>query len=869
MSGSCRTSMSSEKTLSEDSYLTHPPPARRLVVPLFLFFFASGFSALLYQTVWLKYLNLLFGSTTYATAAVLSAFMFGLTLGAWLAARTRFLLRSSLRSYGILETGVGLFALIFPLLYSRFHYLSAFVFHVVGPQSFAYNLLTFLAALVVLLVPTSLMGATLPTLSHYIIDREHVSKGTGVLYAINTVGAVAGILVSAFVLIPSFGLTATLYFGSIINLVVGVICFAAGSSAAEAAAPVPEPGPRAAGQKGSALVYLYAISGLVAIGYEVVWTRILVLHLGSSVYAYAIMLSVFLIGISAGSYASGKWMDRFGANRATVLFCCLQIAWAFAILLQVYQFVHFSDLLYTLAKAVGTIGPLQHFVVLFTASLLILLLPTFLSGALFPAVVSAGWSRGQTVEEAVSRSYSFNTLGGIFGSLVAAFLLIPLLGTQGSLLALAACNLLLGLAAGATGRQRRLIALDAMLLVIFVAASFSITRNVNLLESAGVFQMTGKEKLVHLEEDSSAAVSVEKRLNFGRTYDSLSINGVNVAGTSPDLIAVQKLQGHIPMTLFGAGKPKSVLHIGFGSGGTAYAVSLYPQTKITVVELSRSVVRNADAYFRSVNHGIVQSGKLRFIYFDGRSFLQNSSEKFDVILSDSIHPRYSGNGSLYTLDYYRLVYDRLNDGGVHSQWIPIYSLTTKNLKEILRAFTDVFPETYVWYINSTVNPYIVVTGKKKGTPPGISLHAIRDTFAMGPVRQDLLGINVVDPYFLLDYFLAGPAQLKKFLEDTGPHSDDRMTVEYESSRILNREASWLANFARLLPLRTSVTPYLSGDLLPDASLYGRFYKATTENLNGQLLFLLFRFPQAKEHFKKALDINPVDTDPYEFHNKLF
>src|SRR5262249_55541567 len=313
--------------------------------------------------------------------------------------------------------------------------------------------------------------------------------------------------------------------------------------------------------------------------------------------------------------------------------------------------------------------------------------------------------------------------------------------------------------------------------VLFLAVALWEQRHIKILMSAGIFQMEKNESLTHLEEDLSATISVEKRDYMGIPYDSLSINGVNVAGTSPNLVAIQKLQGHIPLILSGPDHPKRVLHIGFGSGGTAYAVSLYPQTDITVVELSRGVVRNANKYFQSVNHGIVTSGKLHFIFFDGRSYLKNTSEHFDVILSDSIHPRYAGNGSLYTKDYYQLVFDHLNPGGVHSQWIPIYSLSQKNLQEILRAFIDVFPTTYVWYINSTVNPYVIVIGKK-ASANSISIADFQSALEIPAVGDDLKKIAAGNVDLLLDYFLFGPKEMSEYVASVDPHTDDRMTVEY-------------------------------------------------------------------------------------------
>lgn len=819
---------------------------------LFAFFFSSGFAALLYQAVWLKYLSLLFGNTTYATAAVLSAFMAGLSLGSWAAPRFRPFYKNGLRAYGLIEMGIGAFAAFFPFLYSASKFPFGFLFNAVGPQNFLYTVATFAVGFLILMIPTSLMGASLPVLS-FVLVRENVAQQTGLLYAVNTAGAVTGILCSSFFLIPALGLHATIYVGVMINLVVGLACYLL--PVHSTAPPIDE-----ARAPKNRLLSLYLVSGFLALGYEVFWTRILVLHLGSSVHAYAVMLAVFLLGISLGSAINGRWMERHGWEPATA-FAVIQLAWSLSILLQIILFASFSDILYALASPFQRLNYGQFMIVLFVGAMLVLFLPTFLSGALFPVVVKSLWKQGLPIERAAGAAYSYNTIGGIFGSIAAAFLLIPLAGTQNALVIFAATNLFLAWLSitgdGKMAMRKPLLAGS----IVFVIVATVLSMRVHILQNAGIFRSEGNEKLIRLEEDATSTISVEQRLYLGRPFLSLSVNGVNVAGSSPQLVTIQKLQGNLPMMLYGSDKPARVLHIGFGSGGTAYSVSLYPKSSITVVELSRSIVRNADASFRSENHGILHSGKLRFIYFDGRSFLQNTREQFDVILSDSIHPRYSGNGSLYTKDYYELVNAHLAPGGVHSQWLPTYSLTTKNLKEILRAFWEVFPETYVWYVNSTINPYVIITGKKGG---GIPCDSINAAFNNSPVRSDLAAIGVPDGYSILDYFLFGPKSLSTYVRNVDPHIDDRLTVEYESARVLNNTNSWMLNYGDLLRQREPVVKYLTRSNDFDVRVYNRFFEATTLNLSGQLAYLSGSKQEAIRDFREAHRLNSADPDPYEY-----
>ena len=533
---------------------------------ILLFFFSSGFAALLYQIVWLKYLNLLFGSTTYATTATLAAFMFGLSFGSRLSTRFPQLFRNSLRSYGLMELGVGVFATLFPWLYKMSMTPFSYAFSHIGPESIWYSIFVFFVAFLALLVPTSLMGATLPLLAHTVVDKNQVGGKTGFLYAANTVGAVAGILCTAFLLIPTLGLRATIYIGVLINLLVGLTCFLFGQTEETESIAAPQKH-----KIRGTLLPLYLVSGTLALGYEVLWTRVLVLHLGSSVYAYAIMLAVFLIGVSAGSLASGKWLDRSDRISTHSLFAFIQIAWALSILLQILEFSRFSDLLYMLASPFTRLSSGTYFLVLLGGTVTVLFLPTFFSGALFPIVVKNLWDEGFRIQEASAFAYGYNTIGAIFGSLIAGFLLIPIFGTQTALVIFASLNLCLGIIA--SFRQKAFYRI-ALACVIFVAGAALVQSRISLMQNAGIFASEGGDKLISLEEDSTSTITVEQRTYMNRPYLSLSVNGINVAGSSPQLITIQKMQGNIPMMLYGPGKPARVLHIGFGSGGTAYSVSL-------------------------------------------------------------------------------------------------------------------------------------------------------------------------------------------------------------------------------------------------------------------------------------------------------
>lgn len=351
-------------------------------------------------------------------------------------------------------------------------------------------------------------------------------------------------------------------------------------------------------------------------------------------------------------------------------------------------------------------------------------------------------------------------------------------------------------------RARSRAGLLLWLLPLLILAPAFVLPPGSLILSAGIFRDDRPEDLVYFHEDAQASVTIRRLVSSGRPYLSLELNGVNVAGTSPDLYAVQKMQGHLPLLL--AGDPERVVHIGFGSGGTAWAVSRHPVDEIRIVEISPEVIRASDRFFGRINHGVLRDPRVKVEINDGRNFLLATPETFSAVLSDSIHPRYAGNGSLYSLEYFRLVRKRLEPGGVASMWLPTYSLTPRNYAMILKAFREVFPYTAVWYETSVPNSFTIVTGKADG--PLWDWATLDRGFARPEVRAELGDLGITEPEDLLSFLMARSEELEPWLAEVPPHVDDLPAVEYESGTLLTKSWTWLAIFRRLLELRPPEPP---------------------------------------------------------------
>lgn len=848
---------------------------------ILVLFILSGFCGLVYQVAWLRMLTLTFGSTVYAVSTLLTAFMGGLALGSAGIGRLTPRIRRPLMVYGLLELAIGVYGLLTPWMFEALDDLYIQVYILANPGASSFAMLRFVMAMAVLIVPTMLMGGTLPVLARFVIrKREQTGAGAGVLYFANTAGAVLGCFSAGFLLIPLLGLRLAILTAAMLNGLVFVIAALLSRRCGEPRPRVDEkPLPSAAaatpddsGMRRLFFVFFF-LTGMASLAYEVYWTRILVLYLGSSVYAFSVMLVVLLLGLALGSLICAPLSDRLKPPALAFWFGLVELGIGAAILIQVHQFKGLSEMMGNLGASLGAPSYVKMIIVFFLATIQVLLAPTVLMGASFPLAAKAVSGALRRVGRDLGDLYGVNTLGAIVGSFAGGFLLIPLLGVQWSMGVTAALNVAVGGVALLTARRGRanqawLAPLPLVLVLGYVLLFNGLYPSEQVLSSAGVFNHRGIAEVIHFEEDAQATITVEKVRDTRGDWRSISLNGVNVAGTSIDLLAVQKMQGHLPLLVHG--DARSVLHIGFGSGGTAHAVSRYPGVEhIRVAEISPGVIRTSARYFKDVNHTFwLEDERVKITYCDGRNFVLAAPQRFDVILSDSIHPRYSGNGSLYTKEYYELCRSKLNPGGIVSQWLPFYSLTDENLRMIFKSFQAVFPETYVFYVNSTINPFTVVLGRVAGER--IDVQRLAELLAIPSVQADLEDIGQTDPVRILDNFLFGREALERCVQGVPYHTDDWPAVEYFSSRLLSRTFSWRDNFDMLLGYREPVLPLLDwGDMAAaerqriTAGLK-RSWEATGRNLAGQSLFLHGEPEASLELFAEALALNPEDREPWEY-----
>jgi spermidine synthase len=761
-------------------------------------FFFSGAAGLVYEIVWMRSLSLIFGVTTYAVATVLATFMGGLALGSYLfgglADDRR---RSPLLVYAALEAGVGIYALFVPTLFQALRVAYIALAHLEPPYALlALGRASMAAA--VLLPPSALMGGTFPILVRFLVrSRSDVGRTAGLLYFINTAGALFGCLGAGFVFIERLGLVGTTRLAAATSLAAAAAA-ALLARRAGASAPADEPsagwspsaGDEPAGGAVRIALACIAVSGFTSLAYEVLWTRALLRHTFNSTYAFTTILATFLGGIALGSALHAALLR--GRRNALLLFAALEVAigLGFAASAALFPglpalavFVRRSDVIASFAGSI---------LMMFCYAALILLGPAVFLGATVPLateICARGLARlGGTV----GRVYAVNTLGAILGSLGAGFVLIPYLGMYRSLVALIGTNLLLGLLLmlKGTSRASRLrfgaagAVVGAWIAVAVLVPSDLFRRN---------FAPRG-QKIIFYREGVTDTVAVVEGLGQ-RTIAYEDRRGT--AGTNS--YGLNFLLGHLPMLLH-PGEPRTVLHICFGVGNSLSAVAAHDSlVRVDNVELSPHVL-DAAHYFWT-NDDVIDNPKVRTIIDDGRNFVMAARERYDVILLEPPQTYSAGVINLYTREFYEDSAARLAPDGVMLQWIPYAEAPLDEERMLFRAFYDVFPEATAWRLREG-GPILFIGTKR---PLRIDYQRLRERITHGRVGEDMKLIKLDDVDHLLALFLFDSKAFRDFSLPAAPVTEDRTVLDFSMPRYVGSGYGFapftgFVNFGDHLPL---------------------------------------------------------------------
>ncbi len=743
---------------------------------LLLLFAASGCSALIYEIVWYQMLQLAIGSTQVSLGVLLATFMGGLCLGSIGLPRLRLAGKNPLRIYAAIELGIGicgtLVLFVFPFIDRA--YVAAVGYGMPG------MLLRALMAVICLLPATVLMGASLPAIVRWV---ERTPKGVawwGLLYGGNTVGAVVGCLLAGFYLLRLYDVAIATYAAVAINFVVAAISYAL-ASRVPMDAPVPESveaGTAIAGDPPEAQWPVYAtiaLSGMCALGAEVVWTRLMGMMLGATVYVFSIILAVFLIGLALGS-AGGSWLLRWLKPRLALGWCqillTLGIAWtAYAI---TRSLPYWPALLDT--------GPWRTLTLDLARCLYAILPPAILWGASFPFAFAAAAPSGKESGRLVGGVYAANTLGAIVGALVVSLALIPWIGTQQTqrfLVLLSWFSAAAVLAPYAWRKRDQMLAVGLGAALAFAGLlAWQVHKTPGELIAYGrrVATAMGNSNILYTTEGRNSSVAISIGQDGSLEVD---VNGHVEATTEPFDMKLQRMVGHLPALLHP--DPKSVLGIGFGAGVSAGTFTRYPGIqKITVCEIEPAIPPTTTKYFGKENYRVMLDPRTHIVYDDARHFVRTTTEKFDIIASDPLDVFVKGTAALYSKEYFESVKQHLNPGGMFTLYVPLYETDLATIKSEVATFLDVFPYGTIW-ANTRLGEGYDMVFMGQAEPLRINLDEVQQRFrrpGYGPVAESLRDVGVNSPIDLFATYAGQRSDLSPWYQGAQLNRDKDLRLQY-------------------------------------------------------------------------------------------
>lgn len=796
----------------------------RAIVMLLLMFFVSGATGLAYQTIWARELHLVFGTSTFAVSAVLSAFMGGLALGGFIMAQTIQRFERPLHVYGWVELAIGGYALVFPFLVDLISPIYLGFWQMAEPSPIVFGAVQFVMVFALLLPPTAMMGATLPLLAKFAEGSlSRAGDTVGTLYGVNTAGAVFGTWLCGFILLPSLGLTGTTLGAAAANITLGIGALAlsqwANTSASESTSPQ---------SVGRAVPHELAVAAVVGVGgfaslaYEVTWTRVLGLMLGASTYGFSVMLLAFLVGIAFGGWVGGKVADRVWARSQVggVLLALAAVQVGIALLSYGLLFT-FPELPFAYVQAFTWMedaavamnaggSPLSVWAVSLILAAAIMTPPAVLMGIAFPLAVRAVVGEAGDLGRPVGRIYAFNTAGSVIGAAAAGFILLPWFEITGTVLIAALANMAAAavavLAVPKSNTQvRRVLWTGVIAALAGVMALVGLSPSTEeavaerrLLMTAGMYKYihdlsertreglheyaVAQYDLLYYREGLSSVVTVAKNRETGNLW--LANNGKVEASTTLDM-PTQVLVSLLPFPH--VEDPERVLVIGLASGITAGSVATIPDVgQIDIVEIEPAI-EEAALLFAEANHHILDDPRTNLIVNDARNhLLLQRPGSYDIVVSEPSNPWISGVSNLFTREFLEMGRTRLAEGGVWSQWVQMYGMDEEDLQSLIATFADVYPHVHLFM--TVEDGDLVMLGSSQPFEPNLAVY--RSALARWPDMEDELAtVELKDPTKLLSTWQMDRDVLRRFSARAGLNTDDNMRIEYSAPLNLGRDTT--------------------------------------------------------------------------------
>jgi len=760
--------------------------------------FLSGFSALIYQLIWVRLLGLVFGVSSFAVATVVAVFLLGLGLGSYFFGRWSERTANPLRLYLYVELGIAFCSLTAYLVIEElplYRYLYEHAYN--NFDFYGISLIRLALSILVLLPPVFLIGGTMPLIAKYFLTASTtLGSNFSRIYYLNTLGAFAGAMLTGFVFVKYFGVPATLMIAVAGNLVVALI-IAAGRSASE---PVPD-------STGDGAAYSYMLpvlflTGFTSLSYEMLWVRILSTYGLSTSQAFAVIVAGFLLGFSVGSYHVSRTIDRRVNLEALFSRVCMLTAASGAVVL--YLFQRFDRMSAFLAASL----PPDYSAVSLVLAFVVSFIPAVFMGILFPLGLRIHARDVRRIGMKAGNSFFSNTAGCFAGSLLTGFVLIPFAGMWNTTLILVNLSLLIALYLMLRRRDFPRTQRASLLLVAVLA-------NLLVFADSKTFhaEVKGFDVIYYAEGLSGTVTAIE---NEG--YRGLFVDGQNVSGTDPVLLADSKMLAHLPLLL--AENPRTALTVGYGTGTTAGSMLLH-EIAVDAVEIEEKIIEAAPL-FSGVNNRSYDDPSLNIVLDDARNYIGVVDGEFDVIVTDVTNLKYKRNPYLYTRKYFQIMQDALTEEGIAAAWLPLGGLSFRDLRILIATFDSVYPHTTVWYFTPYPTHFLILLGTPEA--PSIDLSALARK--MDTVRADLETIHVDNVYELASMLLLGERDVDDLVAGAPLHRDRHPILEF-SDMDLYMTTDVAPNLKRLLDYQNEdLVGYFAGTARQLDTLGGHLEKYT-------------------------------------------
>lgn len=752
-------------------------------IPQFLLFvvlFFSGVSALIYQIVWIRKFGLVFGVDVFTMATVLSAFMGGLALGSLIFGRLVDKVKSPLRLFMLLEFGIGLFAILFPFTFKGLINFYTPIIQKFGLSDYSGQIVKFIFSFAYLLIPTILMGGTLPVIFKYFVKQlKNLGWHVSSLFAINNLGAVIGCFFAGFVLIKTFGLTTSLYIAASINLINAIIVFLVFKNIpGQKGSPGDDKDTSDTGDENNKLskpllrlvLWIFAIEGFATLAYEVIWTRIFIgFSFDKTTYFSSVIVLGFVFGLSLGSFLISKWVDK--RKNLVTLLASLEILIGFVSLVLLMLF---SNLSLTLNLERSVFDPWMKIIGKeYFIFFLILVFPATLTGMVYPIVSKLYADNIEKLGNRMGMIGFLDTIGSVLGSFVAGFILIPLIGVVMSFITIVILNVILGVLLlcfeQVMNRKLKIILLSVTALISVVLLLKTPDKKYFSWWDKSRYELWSNfvEKVYFYHEGVDATVTLRQY----HAFIALNINGHNTAYTSVKDQIVNRMLGYIPYMVHPL--PKRAMVIGFGLGYTVESLLQPEIDTVDIAEICTGVIKSG-LTMNWWNNAALKDPKVHMYPEDGRGFLFKTRARYDIITSNAVHPRLSNN--IYTQDFYELCKSRLNKRGIMCQWATPNWINELEFKAQVKAFINVYKYCQLWYLNEYST---ILIGSEE--PIKIDYQLISDRFKEVKVKDDLKNIMMTEPFEFVSQFSMEKDELVKYCENAPSNTDDYPIVEFSKT----------------------------------------------------------------------------------------